>query len=292
MAYARRLWRRSRENLGLVLGSLGSHYVRLKPYEDFGGVPSGESCERFVRGEQPAGLVRVNLAAYHLALPDVSGKVVVDAGTNEGAGAALFARHAARVVAFDVSDEGIASARARYARPNLEFHVHDATRPFPIPDGEADVVFSSEVIEHLRDGDAFLAAAARALKPGGILLLKTPNYDFNRFENRLNPHHVSPYTARRLRAAVKARFEGVELSGLTYDVAIDRETEDRPPALEPEEAPYRFGDPILVDRSIVLRMKVTPRSAAIPGPEVPEYLWVRAVRAKIPASQEAIPSGR
>lgn len=255
-------------------------------------MPSGEACERFVMGEQPAGLIRVNLATYHLALPDVVDRVVVDAGTNEGAGAALFARHAARVVAFDVSSEGIEAARARYVRPNLEFHVHDATRPFPIPDGEADVVFSSEVIEHLPDGDAFLRAAARALKPGGLLLLKTPNDDYNRYENRLNPHHVSPYSASRLRGKVQVRFEAVRISGLTYDVSIDRETDERPDPLPPEERPYRFGDPIVVDRSIVLRMRVTPRRIEIPGPEVPEYLWVRASRTPLPASQEVAPLGR
>jgi len=292
VAYARRLWQRSRENLGLVLGSLGAHYVRLKPYEDFGGVPSGEACERFVLGEQPAGLVRVNLAAYHLALPDVTGKIVVDAGTNEGAGAALFARHAARVVAFDVSSQGIEAARARHFLPNLEFHVHDATRPFPIVEGLADVVFSSEVIEHLSDGGAFLMAAARALKPGGLLLLKTPNDDFNRYENRLNPHHVNPYSASRLRASVQVNFEAVQLSGLTYDISIDREAEERPDPLPPEDRPYRFGDPIVVDRRVVLRMTVTPRRVSIPGPEVSEYLWVRATRPKAAASQESTTSGR
>lgn len=292
MAYARRLWRRSRKNLGLVLGSLGSHYVRLKPYEDFGGVPSGEACERFVMGEQPAGLVRVNLAAYHLALSEVAEKVVVDAGTNEGAGAALFARVAARVVAFDVSKEGIEAARARYARPNLEFHVHDAMRPFPILDGTADVVFLSEVIEHLPDGGAFMRAAARALKPGGLLLLKTPNDAFNRYENRLNPHHVTPYSYKRLRTLVEVGFEGVHISGLTYDIEIDRSTEDRADPLPPEEQPYRFGDPIVVDRSVLLRMRVTPRRVDLPGPEAPEYLWVRAIRPMAKASQEIPAPGR
>ena len=266
--------------------------MRVKPYEDFGGVPSGTACERFVLGEQPAGFVRVNLAAYHLALPDVSGKVVVDAGTNEGAGAALFAKHASRVVAFDLSPEGIESARGRYVRPNLEFHVHDAARPFPIPDGTADVVFSSEVIEHLHDGAAFLRAASRALKRDGILILKTPNDDFNRYENRLNPHHVSPYTGNRLRALVQAHYETVELSGLTYDLAVDRGTEERPDATSPEEHPYRFGDPIVIDRALVLRLRVTPRRVPLPGSEVPEYLWVRASRPRTGASQEGTAPGR
>lgn len=292
MAYARRLWRRARENLGLVFGSLGSSYIRIKPYEDFGGVPSGVACERFVLGEQPSGFVRVNLAAYHLALPDVVGKVVVDAGTNEGAGAALFSRHAARVVAFDLAPEGIAAARSRYDRPNLEFHVHDATRPFPIPEGSADVVFSSEVIEHVADGGAFLRAALGALKPGGLLLLKTPNDDFNRYENRLNPHHVNPYTYNRLRELLQGSCEGVDISGLTYDLAIDRATEERPDPEPPEETPYRFGDPIVIDRLVALRLRVTPRRVALPGPEVPEYLWVRAARPRPSASQVPPPLGR
>ena len=127
---------------------------------------------------------------------------------------------------------------------------------------------------------------------GGLLLLKTPNDDYNRYENRLNPHHVSPYSASRLQGKVQVRFEAVRISGLTYDVSIDRETDERPDPLPPEERPYRFGDPIVVDRSIVLRMRVTPRRIEIPGPEVPEYLWVRASRTPLPASQEVAPLGR
>ena len=105
-----------------------------------------------------------------------AGKVVVDAGANEGAGAALLARRAARVIAFDVSPEAVAAARARYPAANLEFHVHDATRPFPVAPGSADVVFSSEVIEHLRDGPGFLRSAAEALKPAATTLDKRQNW--------------------------------------------------------------------------------------------------------------------
>ena len=110
-----------------------------------------------------------------------------------------------------MSEAGIAAARARHGRPNLEFHFHDATRPFPIPDGSADVVFSSEVIEHLADGS-------------------------RRFENRLNPHHVNSYSINRLRAEVQAFFEARAMEGLTYDLAIERRTEERPdPAPPPRE---------------------------------------------------------
>lgn len=247
---------------------------------------AGTTCERLILGAQPAGLVRVNLIAYHLALPEVAGKIVVDAGTNEGAGAALLATRAARVAAFDIAPEAIAAASSRHARPNLDFRVHDATKPFPLPDGCADVVFSSEVIEHLRDGAAFLRHAARVLKPDGVLLVKTPNDDFNRLENRLNPHHVNCYTSNRLRNEVRALFEEVLLEGLTYDVAMERSLEERPDPSAPEEMPYVFGDPIVVDRALAIRMRVTPRRVPLGGSEPPEYLWLRAARPRAAGRQE------
>ena len=40
-----------------------------------------------------------------------------------------------------------------------------------------DLVFSSEVLEHVRDPRAFLAAAVRALSADGVLMLTTPNAD-------------------------------------------------------------------------------------------------------------------
>jgi SAM-dependent methyltransferase len=274
--YVRRLLKRAGANLRLVTGALGADYLRILPYRDFGGVDPAESCERYVAGVQPAGFVRVNLIPYHLALPDVAGRIVVEAGCNEGAGSALLATRAHAVHAFDRSPEAIAAARARHVLPNLHFVVHDATRPFPGEDGSADVVFASEVIEHLADGRAFLAAAARALRPGGLLILKTPNDAWNRYENRLNPHHVNPYDERRLRRELAREFEPVAISDLTFETSIQTAPEDHPDALAPEATPYVFGEPVVIDRVLVTRMRVTPRfePPGTPG----EYLFARAVR--------------
>jgi SAM-dependent methyltransferase len=45
----------------------------------------------------------------------------------------------------------------------------------PIADGAADVVIMSELIEHLVDPDGAVAEVRRVLRPGGSLLLSTPN---------------------------------------------------------------------------------------------------------------------
>jgi SAM-dependent methyltransferase len=45
----------------------------------------------------------------------------------------------------------------------------------PLASGAADVVIMSELIEHLVDTDAALDEVRRVLKPGGSLLLSTPN---------------------------------------------------------------------------------------------------------------------
>jgi SAM-dependent methyltransferase len=47
--------------------------------------------------------------------------------------------------------------------------------PLPYADAQFDVVTCSEVIEHLENFRALLREAHRVLKPGGVLVLTTPN---------------------------------------------------------------------------------------------------------------------
>lgn len=75
----------------------------------------------------------------------------------------------------------------RNPRPILETAViHrgvDLGRALPFADGAFDVVLATEVIEHLVDHPAFLREAGRILKPGGYLVLSTPNV--HRLKSRL-----------------------------------------------------------------------------------------------------------
>jgi len=51
----------------------------------------------------------------------------------------------------------------------------DLQKPFPIADKTADIVILAETIEHLPNQYFFFVETARILKPGGTLLLTTPN---------------------------------------------------------------------------------------------------------------------
>jgi 2-polyprenyl-3-methyl-5-hydroxy-6-metoxy-1,4-benzoquinol methylase len=54
---------------------------------------------------------------------------------------------------------------------------YDASYPLPF-DEEFDVVVAAEVVEHIVDTEAFLDNCADVLRPGGLLILTTPNLLF------------------------------------------------------------------------------------------------------------------
>ncbi|HEY3260082.1 MAG TPA: class I SAM-dependent methyltransferase [Pseudonocardiaceae bacterium] len=132
--------------------------------------------------------------------------VVLEAGSGEGYGADLLANVARRVVALDydaltVNHVARAYPRVHAVRGNLD--------ALPLRPSTVDVVASLQVIEHLWDQPRFLAECARVLRPGGRLLITTPNrltFSPGR-ETPLNPFHTRELTA-------------VELAGLLSDAGL------------------------------------------------------------------------
>lgn len=77
-----------------------------------------------------------------------------------------------RVIAIEPAADQAATCRS------LGLDVVEATvESADLPLGSADVVASFEVLEHLSDPGAVLKACHRLLRPGGLLVLTTPNVD-------------------------------------------------------------------------------------------------------------------
>jgi 2-polyprenyl-3-methyl-5-hydroxy-6-metoxy-1,4-benzoquinol methylase len=97
-----------------------------------------------------------------------------------------------RMLGVDASAEAIDVANASYAGTGNSFRCD--TWPFELPEAQFDFAFCLESVEHVSDGLAFVAAVVRALRPGGILVLSTPNQDlmpFNPIQHRFHTRHFT-----------------------------------------------------------------------------------------------------
>ncbi len=115
---------------------------------------------------------------YLLASQFVNGCRVADIGCGSGYGAALLKEAGASLVeGADISRHAIAYATAHYSHL-ARFSIQNATKLARYADEQFDVVVCSEVLEHLKEYERERAAVAemnRVLKPGGLLVLGTPN---------------------------------------------------------------------------------------------------------------------
>ncbi len=156
-----------------------------------------------------------HLAVYEALLPRCAG-VVLEAGCGEGYGAELIAGVTERVIALDYDGQAIAHVACRYPRVSP---VRANLVALPVRDGCADTVVSLQVIEHLWEQERFLRECRRVLRPGGALLLSTPNritFSPGR-ETPLNPFHTRELSAAELAGLVAdAGFADVVVLGLHH----------------------------------------------------------------------------
>ncbi|HJP78536.1 MAG TPA: class I SAM-dependent methyltransferase [Pseudonocardiaceae bacterium] len=164
-------------------------------------------------------------AAYVALREHCADAVVLEAGCGEGYGADLLAEVASRVVALDYEPLTTAHVRTRYPRLDV---LRGNLATLPIASSSIDVIANFQVLEHLWDQSGFLGECRRVLRPGGTLLLTTPNrITFSPGQDRpINPYHTRELNPDELRELlIDAGFAIEFLGGLHHGPRL-RELDD------------------------------------------------------------------
>jgi len=144
--------------------------------------------------------------------------LALDAGSGEGYGTALLATALPRWQAVGVDYDAAAAAHAaRVHSGAATAYVRGALTALPMPDSCADLAVSLQVLEHIWTPGDYARELARVLRPGGLLVLSTPNRltfspGLRRHQRPTNAYHCREYDAAEL---------VTELDRWTPDLAVE-----------------------------------------------------------------------
>jgi len=99
-----------------------------------------------------------------------SPKNILDVGCSDGLFLSLFNDN--------IEKYGVDLIEPHNEQKNINYKKHDISIGFPYENSTFDVVTSSEVIEHIADTVFFLKECFRVLKPGGRVVISTPNLHY------------------------------------------------------------------------------------------------------------------
>lgn len=133
------------------------------------GIPPSEVLERARRSGGTSSTAIYEMVARALRKGGITGEVFVDVGCGTGSLADWVAERFERYVGAD-------AVRYETFRADREFVQVDLdTGRIPLADGFADAVAAVETIEHLENPRAFMRELVRIVRPGGWVIVSTPN---------------------------------------------------------------------------------------------------------------------
>lgn len=159
-----------------------------------------------------------HLYPYHLAYGNAKDKIILEVGFGDGYGSFYLAEVARMVIGIDCEEENVKNAQNKYKRNNLDFEMMQAIN-LGFKDETFDIVFSSQVIEHIKEDKLmnYLLEIYRVLKTSGILYLVTLNKEVamkpGQFYKK-NPYHEKEFNEVELRELLLKVFPKVDMYGL------------------------------------------------------------------------------
>lgn len=149
-----------------------------------------------------------HMIAYKEAAKIVNG-TVLEIGCGEGYGISELAKFSNKYIGVDKFDTFISDdLRNNY---DIVFHKMEIPPLKNIEENSVDFVVTFQVIEHIQDDNYFLKEIFRVLKPGGKLLLTTPN---KLMSLSRNPWHIREYSPKEMKDILKKYFTKSQVNGV------------------------------------------------------------------------------
>lgn len=137
-------------------------------------------------------------------------KTCADIGSGKGYGCFTLGRKFKSVIGIDTDKKSVEESIATYSPHNLHVHFKmSKDENFGLPERSVDMITSFQVIEHIKNADAFVSSIHKVLKPNGCALLTTPNREL-RLENHEKPwnrFHVTEYKKDALKILLQKKYE-------------------------------------------------------------------------------------
>jgi ubiquinone/menaquinone biosynthesis C-methylase UbiE len=152
------------------------------------------------------------------------GSRVLDAGCGRSLFTEIRKHWPFMIVAADVDHDLLRERRAEF--PDVHWAVAPA-HPLAFVDRSFDAVFAGELIEHLADPRAALAEFRRVLRPGGLLVLTTPNRRrlanlVDGSERPYSPDHLSELSYDEVESMLREEgFDTLESTGLHLELLLN-----------------------------------------------------------------------
>ena len=155
------------------------------------------------------------------------GARVLDVGCGNGYTIGQFTALGCEAVGIDLSEQGIAHARATYPQARFELLPANDRLLGELRCEPFDLVVSTEVVEHLYAPRPYVAGCYQALKPGGRLVISTPYHGYLKnltlaigglFDSHADPlwdgGHIKLWSRRTLsRLLTEAGFTNLQFRG-------------------------------------------------------------------------------
>ena len=112
----------------------------------------------------------------------------------------------------NIAEEVVEHARRKYGdHPRLSFEIGTCSE-IPLDDASVDLVVSFETLEHHGEHDQMLREVKRVLRPGGTLVISTPDrLYYTILPKASNPYHHKELFKEEFRSLLQSYFSRVDL---------------------------------------------------------------------------------